>query len=65
MALNTGEKCKTVSRSLLKTGHALVSFLGNWWQPVIQGLPGSVCVCVGLCMCVCVCVCPDHAPGLP
>ena len=57
MALNTGEKCKTVSGSLLKSGHALVSFLGKRWQPVIQGFAWLyVCLCVCVCVCVCLCV---------
>ena len=55
MALNTGEKCKTVSGSLLKSGHALVSFLGNQRQPVIQGF-AWLCVCLCVCVCVYLCV---------
>ena len=49
MASNTGEKCKTISRSLLKSGRALVRFLGNQWQPMIQGLT-CLCVCVSVCV---------------
>ena len=70
MASNTGEKCKTVSRSLLKSGHALVSFSGKQWQPVIQGLAWlSVCVCLCVCLCVflraCVCLCMSRSRTWP
>lgn len=64
-AYNTWEKCKTISRSLLKSEHALVSSLGNQWQPTIQGLTcPSVCVYAHTCVCVCVCRLHTRSPAM-
>lgn len=60
MGYNTWEKCKTISRSLLKSEHALLSFLGNPWQPMIQGL--TCLLCVHACECAGLRVCTGHAP---
>jgi hypothetical protein len=33
----------------MQSEHALLSVLGNQWEPMIQGL-ASVCVCVYVCL---------------